>query len=68
MIDFIQAGGFFMWPLLACSVLIVSICIERIWFLQDRLVLPNGLKDQITNLNNKNLLSNTKINNKNILN
>ena len=25
--------------------------------LQDRLVLPNGLKDQITNLNNKNLLS-----------
>jgi biopolymer transport protein ExbB len=58
MIEFIQAGGFFMWPLLASSVLIVSICIERIWFLQDRLVLPNGLKDQITNLNNKNLLSN----------
>jgi biopolymer transport protein ExbB len=58
MIEFLQAGGFFMWPLLACSVLIVSICIERIWFLQDRLVLPNGLKDQITNLNNKNLLSN----------
>ena len=57
MIEFIQAGGFFMWPLLACSILIVSICIERIWFLQDRLVLPNGLKDQITNLNNKNLLS-----------
>ena len=47
MIEFLQAGGFFMWPLLACSVLIVSICIERIWFLQDRLVLPNGLKDQI---------------------
>ena len=60
MIEFIQAGGFFMWPLLACSVLIVSICIERIWFLQDRLVLPNGLKDQITNLNNKNLLSNSQ--------
>ena len=38
MSEFIIAGGVFMWPLLACSVLIISISIERLWFLQLRLV------------------------------
>ena len=50
MSEFIIAGGAFMWPLLACSVLIISISIERLWFLQLRLVSPNGLKNQIINL------------------
>ena len=59
MIEFIQAGGFFMWPLLACSVLIITISIERLWFLQIRLVSPNGLTNQIVNLFNKDLI-NTK--------
>ena len=53
MSEFIIAGGVFMWPLLACSVLIISITIERLWFLQSRLVSPNGLKNQIINLYNK---------------
>ena len=57
MSEFIIAGGVFMWPLLACSVLIISISIERLWFLQLRLVSPNGLKSQIINLYNKDLLS-----------
>ena len=57
MSDFIIAGGAFMWPLLACSVLIISISIERLWFLQNRLVSPNGLKNQIINLFNKGLLN-----------
>ena len=57
MSEFIIAGGAFMWPLLACSVLIISISIERLWFLQLRLVSPNGLKNQIINLYNKNLLN-----------
>ena len=52
MSEFIIAGVF-MWPLLACSVLIISITIERLWFLQSRLVSPNGLKNQIINLYNK---------------
>ena len=37
MIDYLTAGGWFMLPLL------ISIIIERIWFLQKRLVSPEGL-------------------------
>ena len=55
--DFITAGGPFMWPLLACSVLIITISIERSWFLQKRLVAPDGLSNQILNLIEYNLMS-----------
>ena len=57
MTDFIIAGGPFMWPLLACSVLIITISFERLWFLQNRLVSPNGLTNQLLNLFNKNLIN-----------
>ena len=50
MTEFIIAGGPFMWPLLACSILIITISIERLWFLQIRLVSPKGLTNQIVNL------------------
>ena len=62
MTDFILAGGPFMWPLLACSVLIITISVERIWFLQERLVTPNGLTNQIVNLFNKNLINHKQSN------
>ena len=55
--EFIVTGGPFMWPLLACSVLIIAISIERSWFLQKRLVTPKGLSQQIVNLVNKDLLT-----------
>jgi len=55
--EFITAGGPFMWPLLACSVLIITITIERSWFLQNRLVSPKGLKTQIINLLDKETIS-----------
>ena len=57
MSEFIIAGGPFMWPLLICSVLIISITIERLWFLQNRLVQPKGLTSQIINLFHKNMIS-----------
>ena len=57
MSEFIVTGGPFMWPLLACSVLIIAISIERSWFLQKRLVSPKGLSQQIVNLVNKDLLT-----------
>ena len=47
-----------MWPLLACSILIITIAVERLWFLQIRLVSPNGLTNQIVNLFNKDLINN----------
>ena len=62
MTDFILAGGPFMWPLLACSVLIITISVERLWFLQERLVTPNGLTNQIVNLFNKNLINHKQSN------
>tara|TARA_X000000950_G_scaffold232407_1_gene281357 strand:- start:9537 stop:10136 length:600 start_codon:yes stop_codon:yes gene_type:complete len=57
MSEFIVSGGPFMWPLLACSVLIIAISIERLWFLQERLVSPKGLSNQLLNLINKDLIS-----------
>ena len=57
MSEFITAGGPFMWPLLACSVLIITISIERSWFLQNRLVSPKGLSNQIIKLINNDLMS-----------
>ena len=62
MTDFILAGGPFMWPLLACSVLIITISVERLWFLQERLVTPNGLTNQIVNLFNKELINHKQSN------
>ena len=47
--EFITAGGIFMWPLLAC-VLIIAFSIERSWFLQKRLICPDGLSNQIKTL------------------
>ena len=48
--EFITAGGIFMWPLLACSVLIIAFSIERSWFLQKRLICPDGLSNQVKTL------------------
>tara|TARA_B100001029_G_scaffold39902_1_gene30985 strand:+ start:2491 stop:3087 length:597 start_codon:yes stop_codon:yes gene_type:complete len=59
--EFIIAGGPFMWPLLACSVLIITISIERSWFLQNRLVSPKGLTDQVLNLIKKDAISNKQV-------
>ena len=53
---FITAGGIFMWPLLACSVLIIAFSIERAWFLQKRLICPEGLSNQVKNLIDSNSL------------
>ena len=50
MSELIIAGGVFMYPLLICSVLIFAISIERLWFLQEHLVSPKGLRAQVTNL------------------
>ena len=56
MSEFITAGGIFMWPLLVCSVLIIAFSIERTWFLQKRLICPDGLSNQLRNLiENKNI-------------
>ena len=50
MIDYIYQGGWFMLPLLICSILLISIVIERFWFLQKRLVIPNGVLNNFVRL------------------
>jgi len=56
MSDIFIAGGWFMWPLLVCSITIISISIERFWMLQERLVSPSGLDKQVLNLIDRDLL------------
>ena len=56
MSDIFVAGGWFMWPLLICSITIISISIERFWMLQERLVSPSGLDKQVKNLVDRDLL------------
>lgn len=43
MLTFIQTGGFFMWPLLACSILTLAIIMERLWTLRKSRVAPKNL-------------------------
>lgn len=43
MLGFIQAGGFLMWPIVLCSVIALSISVERYWALRRSRVIPADL-------------------------
>lgn len=47
MLSFIQSGGFFMWPLMACSILTLAIILERFWTLRKASVAPQGLLTEV---------------------
>ncbi|MBR7888512.1 MotA/TolQ/ExbB proton channel family protein [Marinomonas sp. A79] len=47
MLAFIQTGGFFMWPLMACSILTLAIILERFWTLRKASVAPQGLLSEV---------------------
>ena len=40
MLEMIKAGGWVMWPILACSVIALAIILERLWMLRRSRVLP----------------------------
>ena len=42
-----RAGGWLMWPILACSVVALAIILERLWSLRRRRVMPPGLMEQV---------------------
>jgi len=48
--ELIKAGGWLMIPILACSVVSLAICIERLWFLKKRHVIPAGLLGEVWEL------------------
>lgn len=43
MLTIFQSGGFFMWPLLVCSILTLAIIIERFWTLRKSRIAPKNL-------------------------
>lgn len=47
MLELIQAGGWLMLPIIACSVIALAIIAERLWSLQLRRVLPPHLVAQV---------------------
>jgi biopolymer transport protein ExbB len=46
MLEIVQAGGWLMLPIIACSVIAVAITLERLWTLQTKRVLPAGVISQ----------------------
>jgi biopolymer transport protein ExbB len=47
MLDIIIAGGWLMAPILACSILVVAIVIERFWSLRRSNVVPSGVGEMV---------------------
>ena len=57
MLELVKAGGWLMWPILACSVIAMAIVVERLWIYRRRRVLPSNLVAQIWQLHQKNQLT-----------
>ena len=47
MLEIVQAGGFLMFPIIACSVVAVAIILERLWTLQEKRVIPASVANQV---------------------
>jgi biopolymer transport protein ExbB len=60
-LELVQAGGWLMIPIIACSVIAFAIIVERLWALQTRRVLPKHLValvwrwEKVRQLNDENL-------------
>jgi len=59
--ELVKAGGWLMWPIIACSVIAMAIVVERLWVLRSRRVIPENLVVQIWQLYQKGKLSNAHI-------
>lgn len=47
MFELIKAGGWIIWPIIACSIVAMAIVLERLWAYRSSKVVPNGLLPQI---------------------
>jgi biopolymer transport protein ExbB len=56
MLEIVQAGGWMMWPIIACSVIAVAIILERLWTLQEKRVLPPSVANHVWELVRENQL------------
>ena len=57
MLEIVQAGGWLMVPIIACSVVAAAIILERLWTLQPKRVLPKDLTAQVWGWVKKNQLN-----------
>lgn len=48
MFEILKMGGWVMYPIILCSVIAMTIIIERFWSLRRRYVLPSGLTQQVS--------------------
>ncbi|MGZ8215880.1 MotA/TolQ/ExbB proton channel family protein [Methylomagnum sp.] len=63
MFEIIKSGGWMMVPIVGCSVLALTIIVERLWALRTQRVMPPQLLPQIWSLYRKNQLDNIQIRN-----
>ena len=49
MLEIVQAGGWLMLPIIACSIVAAAIILERLWTLQPNRVLPKDLTVEVWN-------------------
>jgi biopolymer transport protein ExbB len=48
MLEIVQAGGWLMLPIIACSIIAAAIILERLWTLQEKRVIPHELTAQVS--------------------
>ena len=61
MFELVQAGGWIMWPIIACSVAAMAIIGERLWTLQEKNVLPEKLVAMIWQMHKEGKLTPAQI-------
>ncbi|MCU7800673.1 MAG: MotA/TolQ/ExbB proton channel family protein [gamma proteobacterium symbiont of Lucinoma myriamae] len=61
MFELILAGGWIMAPIVICSILALTIVVERFWTLREKKIAPPNLVDQIIKLHQKNRITNEAI-------
>lgn len=61
MIEIFLAGGFLMWPILLCSLIVIGVCIERYWTLNPAKIAPKTLLAQVWSWIKNNQMDATKL-------
>lgn len=61
MLELFEAGGWLMWPILACSIIATAITLERSWVLRRQRIMPSSLIHHISQLSQRGLLDTNEI-------
>jgi len=61
LLELMQAGGWLMWPIAACSVIATALVIDRAWTLRRARIMPEDLVTRIWQLHRQGQLSEEKI-------